>query len=132
MHMLRRLFNGMTTTPVPSVISYVQAYTSQRLPFRWDQPTLFRRVVLQGALPLVRCPGPQPGWLLQRSWVDAPYGPRDAVQVTLPGSGQSFAFIYSVADPAGSNRFSGTAAQVRLCVTDTVLRAVIWPPGSAL
>ena len=34
-------------------------------------------------------------------------------QVTLPGSGQSFALIYSVSDPAGSNRFSSTAAQAR-------------------
>ncbi len=40
---------------------------------------------------------------------------RCAAQVTLPGSGQSFALIYSVADPAGSNRLSSTAAQARLC-----------------
>ena len=40
---------------------------------------------------------------------------RNALQLTLPGQGQSFAFIYSVADPAGSNKFSSTAAQARLC-----------------
>ena len=41
-----------------------------------------------------------------------------AAQVTLPGSGQSFALIYSVADPEGSNRYSSTAAQACFCAVD--------------
>lgn len=36
------------------------------------------------------------------------------LQVTLPGDGQSFAWMYSIEDPAGDGKFSGCGAQVRL------------------
>ena len=35
------------------------------------------------------------------------------VQITLPGSGQSFAFIYSIEDPKGNSPRRGVGAQVR-------------------
>ena len=35
-----------------------------------------------------------------------------ALQVTLPGDGQSFAWMYSIEDPAGDGKFSGCGAQV--------------------
>ncbi len=33
-------------------------------------------------------------------------------QVTLPGEGQSFAWMYSIEDPAGDSKFRGCGAQV--------------------
>ena len=35
-----------------------------------------------------------------------------AQQVTLPGEGQSFAWMYSIEDPAGDSKFCGCGAQV--------------------
>lgn len=34
-------------------------------------------------------------------------------QVTLPGEGQSFAWMYSIEDPAGDSKFRGCGAQVQ-------------------
>lgn len=34
-------------------------------------------------------------------------------QVTLPGQGQSFAWMYSIEDPAGDSKFRGCGAQVQ-------------------
>ena len=40
------------------------------------------------------------------------YSSSSNTQVTLPGDGQSFAWMYSIEDPAGDGQFSGCGAQV--------------------
>ncbi len=42
-------------------------------------------------------------------------------QVTLPGEGQSFAWMYSIEDPAGDSKFRGCGAQVSKCASVLVL-----------
>jgi tocopherol cyclase len=46
-------------------------------------------------------------------------------QVTLPGEGQSFAWMYSIEDPAGDSKFRGCGAQVSNCASKLVLVLIL-------
>jgi len=46
-------------------------------------------------------------------------------QVTLPGEGQSFAWMYSIEDPAGDSKFRGCGAQVSNCASVLVLVLIL-------
>lgn len=46
-------------------------------------------------------------------------------QVTLPGEGQSFAWMYSIEDPAGDSNFRGCGAQVSKCASVLVLVLIL-------
>lgn len=48
-----------------------------------------------------------------------------SVQVTLPGEGQSFAWMYSIEDPAGDSRFCGCGAQVAVDVLQQPLTPLL-------